>query len=291
MKPLPFVEYSLLFPERTERLHVMPVNCGHVKTSDRRYSWDGLKRGGRELVIWQYTISGMGAARFGERVLPVAPGSAFLGIVPEDHCYYLPPESESWEFLYVSVHGSEAVRLASEFRRKHGVVHEFAAGSPTVETACGFLLACHERPMTDRYAASAWAYRLLMALLAEPAGDARGADEEFLRRVHRYCMAHLDSPIQVAELAKACRCSRSHFTRRFRQAEGCAPHEFIDELRMRLAMRLLQTTNGTIKEVASACGYDDASYFCKVFKKIHGTTPAGFRTPGAARPSQHEDSK
>ena len=46
---------------------------------------------------------------------------------------------------------------------------------------------------------------------------------------------------------------------------------------MRLAVRLLQTSAGSVKEVAAACGYEDTSYFCKVFRKFYGTTPAGFR--------------
>ena len=47
---------------------------------------------------------------------------------------------------------------------------------------------------------------------------------------------------------------------------------------MRLAVRLLQTTNGSVKEVAENCGFEDASYFCKVFRNHYGVSPAGFRS-------------
>ena len=90
-------------------------------------------------------------------------------------------------------------------------------------------------------------------------------------------MENLGRPISVNDLAAAVNCSRLHFTRLFQAAEGRSPHEFIADLKMRLAVRLLQTTPGSVKEVAAACGYEDTSYFCKVFKKFHGTTPAGFR--------------
>ena len=276
-EPLPFAEYSPFFPERTERLHAMLTNCGHRRTFDHNYSWDGLKRGSRELVIWQYTLSGMGRLRFGENEYPIPPGRGMLLIVPENHCYFLPEGTPYWEFLYVGVHGSEMVRLASEFRRRHGFLHEFSLDSPTVEAARQLLLRCHGHAITNRYAASAAAYRFMMALMEEPAANPGGGDEQFLRKVHAYCMEHLDQPISVNDLAEAVKCSRWHFTRRFQAAEGRSPHEFITELKMRLAVRLLQTSAGSVKEVAAACGYEDTSYFCKVFRKFYGTTHAGFR--------------
>ena len=79
--------YSLFFSERTDRLHAMLTNCGHELTTSRSYVWDGLKRGQAELVIWQYTLSGMGRLRFVENEYPIAPGSAVLLVVPEYHCY------------------------------------------------------------------------------------------------------------------------------------------------------------------------------------------------------------
>ena len=150
MEPLPFKEYSPFFSERTERLHAMLTNCGHCRTFDHHYSWDGLKRGNRELVIWQYTLAGMGRLRFGEREYPIPPGTAVLLIVPENHCYFLPEGTPYWEFLYVGVHGSEMVRLATEFRRRHGFLHEYPRESPTVEAA-GRVLALTRMAITNLY--------------------------------------------------------------------------------------------------------------------------------------------
>ena len=282
MKSLPFSEHTLLFPERTERLHVMLTNCGHNTVRERSYCWDGRKRGSSELVIWQYTISGRGMLRFGNQTMSLTPGEAFLVIVPEDHCYYLPEDSPEWEFLYVSIHGSEAVRLALEIRRKLGVVHSFSDDAGVLNTAEDIFVKCHERRLSGRYEASSLAYRFLMSLLDEPAGNARNSDEFMLHQAYSYCMKHLGRPLSVAELASECHCSRWHFSRRFSALEGRTPHEFITDLKMRYAVRLLQTTGDSIKEIASACGYDDTSYFCKVFKRVHGSTPAEFRYPGSA---------
>jgi len=130
-----FESYTPFYTERTERLHSMLLNCGHELARNTEYRWDGLKRGNHELLIWQYTLNGMGRVRHGGREYPVPPGSAFFLKAPEPHVYFLPPDSPSWEFLYVTVNGSELVRLAMEFRRRNGVVRSYAAESPVLRAA------------------------------------------------------------------------------------------------------------------------------------------------------------
>ncbi len=272
-------QYSIFFADRTERLHAMLTHCGHQRTRNHAYRWHGLRRGNREMAIWQYTIAGEGGVDFAGRTCPVRPGEAVLLIVPENHCYYLPESVPEWEFIYVTVHGSELVRLAGEFRRRHGFLRPFAPDSPTLRAAKLILEQCRNRQLENRYQASAAGYNFMMALLSEPETGRRSEQQEFLEKVHAFCLAHLGRHISVNQLAAAVGCSRSHFSRRFEQAAGCPPHEFINELRMRLAVRLLQTTNGSVKEIAASCGFDDTSYFCKVFRKFHGLSPARFRSP------------
>jgi len=54
---------------------------------------------------------------------------------------------------------------------------------------------------------------------------------------------------------------------------------------MRMAMRLLQTTRDSVKEVACSCGFEDPAYFCKVFRRIYQVTPGVFRQTGAGSES------
>jgi two-component system response regulator YesN len=49
--------------------------------------------------------------------------------------------------------------------------------------------------------------------------------------------------------------------------------EYINELRIEEAKRLLISTNSTISEVASEVGYDNISYFSTVFRKTCGMSP------------------
>ena len=102
----PHTEYhygnSLLFPLRGVHLHTMIKGAGRQLTCDRNYSWDGTKRGDRDMVIWQYTVSGCGAVDYAQRTILLEPGKAFLLMVPEKHRYYLPECSDHWEFMYIN---------------------------------------------------------------------------------------------------------------------------------------------------------------------------------------------
>ncbi len=272
-----FESYTPFYTERTERLHSMLLNCGHELARSPEYHWDGLRRGGHSLIIWQYTLNGMGRVAYGGQEYAVPPGSAFFLMVPERHIYFLPPDSPSWEFLYVTVNGSELVRLGNEYRNRNGVVRPFAADSPTVRAAWEMLAACREKRLESRYDASAAAYSFLMTLMNDPLPTPSPDGGDFMAKIHDFCRKNLDRPISVEELAKVAGCSRWHFTRRFRELAGDSPHVFITTQKMRLALRLLQTTTAPIKEIAAGCGFDDTSYFCKVFKHHYGMTPGHYR--------------
>lgn len=75
------------------------------------YRWDGLQRTEQDVYIFQYTLSGKGAIRIGQQQFSLRQGDAFFVKVPSDHCYYLPYESEQWEFLYFTIYGNMAATL------------------------------------------------------------------------------------------------------------------------------------------------------------------------------------
>ena len=55
------------------------------------------------------------------------------------------------------------------------------------------------------------------------------------------------------------------------------PGRFLQLERLRLSVRLLQTTTDPVKNIAARCGFRDANYFCRAFHKDYGVTPGVFR--------------
>ena len=92
------------------------------------------------------------------------------------------------------------------------------------------------------------------------------------------------APLTVAGLADIAGMSRSTFAAHFVAAFGRPPMDFIKELRLRRAARLLVEGDLPIKSVARAVGYDSRSYFSRAFKARYGVDPARFRATGGVSP-------
>ncbi len=67
------------------------------------------------------------------------------------------------------------------------------------------------------------------------------------------------------------------FNRRFRSAAGTAPVDYLQSLRLKNARDLLKKTNLSIQEVAAHSGYQDVSYFTRLFSRQFHTTPGQYR--------------
>jgi AraC-like DNA-binding protein len=71
--------------------------------------------------------------------------------------------------------------------------------------------------------------------------------------------------------------SKDHFIRLFRRETGYTPNAYVIQRKMERAELMLVTTDNSVKSIARALGYDDYSYFNRVFKKNAGITPQQYR--------------
>ena len=67
------------------------------------------------------------------------------------------------------------------------------------------------------------------------------------------------------------------FKRRFARATGVAPLEYVHTLRLEESKHVLETTELPIDAVANQVGYEDASFFGRLFRRKVGLTPAQYR--------------
>ena len=71
--------------------------------------------------------------------------------------------------------------------------------------------------------------------------------------------------------------------RRFKNALGQTPLEYLQEIRINIAKDLLKTSNLSISEIADKIGYEDTGYFTRLFKKHLAITPNGYRNTVRAK--------
>jgi transcriptional regulator GlxA family with amidase domain len=78
-------------------------------------------------------------------------------------------------------------------------------------------------------------------------------------------------------LAEEVGTSPATFRRRFRQATGTSPHEFLLHCRSAEARRLLGESDLPIKQIATLLGYRDVYFFSRQFRELAGVPPATYR--------------
>jgi len=86
--------------------------------------------------------------------------------------------------------------------------------------------------------------------------------------------------INVGTLASLCGFSEKYFCTLFKRRTGMNTTDYVTELRLSKAKRLLTDTNLSIAEIAEQCGFADSGYFTRLFVKKNGTTPSAYRKRG-----------
>ena len=83
--------------------------------------------------------------------------------------------------------------------------------------------------------------------------------------------------IKLKDILQHAKMPRSSFMRQFHQAIGMAPINYLLQIRIAKACKLLRDSNINISEIAYKVGFNDSNYFARQFRRISGLTPREFR--------------
>ncbi len=263
-----------IYPEKSFILPVELRAAGLHYISSHDYSWDGAQRFCKESgALIQYTLTGSGALDWNGKVTTISPGDAMLLTFPEQHRYFLPPESDHWEVLYISFTGSGAQKIIRDLRSGTDAVVSLSPTGKTVSTMRSIL---HSDQPPTVWGAADRGYHLLMAL-ADELSQQRCGTPLFLQKVMNYCRNHLNEDLSVDGLAEISGYSRWYFSREFKKNLGLSVPQYVMELRLQQAEELLQSTQYSVKEIAEMCGFRNTAYFIRCFSEMFGVTPSIFR--------------
>lgn len=98
-----------------------------------------------------------------------------------------------------------------------------------------------------------------------------------LKLVLQYIQENYREPVPVSELANLCGFSEYHFMRFFKKHMNMTCVEYLNQYRMDMASRQLSSTDLPVTTIALENGFNNISYFNRVFKKQFGNTPKEFR--------------
>jgi len=112
--------------------------------------------------------------------------------------------------------------------------------------------------------------------LQTPAGRQQ-RNKHDIERTIKYMAGHLEDNVTLKDLAAEANLSVPHFTQMFKKATGYPPVDYYLRLKIQLACQHLDLTAQSIKEISQRLGFEDPYYFSRLFKKIMGKSPSGYR--------------
>lgn len=111
---------------------------------------------------------------------------------------------------------------------------------------------------------------------ASPTG-LRQSDDAVIARCQEWAARNYETTSPVAAMIAQSGLSDRSFMRRFSGATGMTPLDYVHALRLEEAKQMLETGDLPVEAVANEVGYEDASFFSRLFRRKVGLTPKQYR--------------
>lgn len=105
----------------------------------------------------------------------------------------------------------------------------------------------------------------------------RQREDAVIAECQTWIANHYETASPVHAMMQRARLPERSFNRRFKRATGMTPMVYVHTLRLEEAKHLLETTDDPVEAVAEAVGYEDASFFGRLFRRRVGLTPRVYR--------------
>lgn len=103
-------------------------------------------------------------------------------------------------------------------------------------------------------------------------------DKQLVYKITSAIRENLDTDtLSIDYIAQECGLSRMQLYRKTKDLLNMSPIEYVQEIRLDYATKLLKSTNKTIQEIVYQCGFNNKTYFYKSFSKKYGMTPKAYR--------------
>ncbi|MDO5713669.1 MAG: AraC family transcriptional regulator [Tissierellia bacterium] len=173
-----------------------------------------------------------------------------------------------------------------ELMKKLNVIQKWYKVDENEEFTQAFheLYVLHARGAGGRILLKAMDLLLLLNELTIPQSFVQNQDIFFpahqiktVKQIHAYILNHMDQEIIFGELVPCYDIGYTLFNKVFKAIYGKSPYQYLKNLRIGKAKKMLRHTDFSVMEIANRVGYNNASKFAHAFQKIAGTTPHQYR--------------
>lgn len=127
----------------------------------------------------------------------------------------------------------------------------------------------HQMSVTQRSSPTHIGRRLALGYMA--------ASEETFSKAVLLMEKNIQTPVEIAVIARLVGCSARQLERIFEASVGVSPSEFYRQIRLKYARWMLLQGHSKVQDIAFETGFSDASHFVRQFQKLYGLSPGQLR--------------
>lgn len=264
--------------ETAQQCFYMVLRAGKVRTASsyriKRHHYPG-----HDLI---YCTRGVGFVRCGTRQFQVPTGHLAWIDGHHPHAHWPDPE-HPWELLWVRLDGRQLDGICKVLSIKEAPVFSISDPAFIARTFQHILRLMRLRPLAMEALLHAEVAGLIGHLFEVRQTERAQSDygeptlPHELRQPFTSMCLYYHRPWRVPELARMANMSVPQFFRRFRQATGSTPIDWLRRERINQAKRRLLESSDSIQEISEQVGYADQFYFSRDFKRLTGVSPSRYR--------------
>lgn len=98
-----------------------------------------------------------------------------------------------------------------------------------------------------------------------------------IKKAITYIRENFQTDLALEDISEHCHMSKYYFCRTFSEVTGITAVKFINNVRCEQARKLLSSGEFSVSEISGMCGFENPSYFTKIFKRFSGKTPNSYK--------------
>ncbi|WP_028504582.1 helix-turn-helix domain-containing protein [Ruminococcus sp. FC2018] len=200
--------------------------------------------------------------------------------IPKGTAHELVPLQDQWQLFTIDLDGSGIEALLEALKLSKVRCETLADGDKFTRKFLDIFNLCRQEGSVLPWESSALAYDLLMQLHRDiniKGSNSDGQKYNQLAPVIQYMEDNYPSDMTLDKLSAMIDISPQYLCKLFKECYKMRPFEYLARKRIQQAKLMLIQEEYSVNEVSQLVGYNDCSYFCSVFKKHEGISPAEFK--------------
>ena len=214
----------------------------------------------RQYTLIHFIKRGCGRVYKNEKCYCVAEGQAFI-ILPGEIVTYCADEADPWEYYWIGFNGALSKR--------------FFDLPPVIDAPKNWAKEMLELCLAEGTMQEHRITAILFSMYADLFSSQKHPNHH-IRRVKNYIRSMYMEPLCVEQIARMVNLDRRYLSRLFKSQTGKSVQEYLISVRIEEAKKCLER-GCTVEQTAQLCGYGDPCNFSKMFKRLCGVSPGGWK--------------